>query len=81
VTTASDFFHVGTVDVARLFGESEAGEAIVFEIYSPDLPGRTLLYWMYDAEAYAFIRKLTDVLFDADPPRSGVGSPGALHGS
>ena len=58
-----DLHRIASVDVARLFGTS--GDAIVLEIATPHDDDDTFLFWLYDAEAYAFIRKLTDVLFDA----------------
>ena len=44
--------------------------------------GQQFFFSITDANAYAFIRQMTNVLFDAgDPPRSGVGSPEASVGS
>lgn len=69
----SDFFRITSVDVARLCGVGTS--AIVMEVALENAED-TILLWMRDGEAFEFIRKMTDVLFDIDPPRSGVGSPG-----
>ena len=65
----SDFYRVTSVDAARLFGVLEP--ALVLEV-SIEGSDQTLLLWMPDAEAYEYIRRMTDVLFDVDPPLSGV---------
>lgn len=78
MSAESDLYRITSVDVARLCGAGAA--AIVLEVA---LEGSedTILLWMKDAEAFTAIRRMTEVLFDIDPPRSGVGSPGAaaLH--
>ena len=75
----SDLHRIRTVDVARLeFGEPHA-DAIVLEL-GVDNFDEPILFWVLDAQAYTIIRRMNEVLFDIDPPRSGVGSPGAsLH--
>jgi hypothetical protein len=73
----SDFYRITSVDVARLCGAGM--DAIVLEV-SIEGSEDTVLFWLRDAEAFTAIRRMTEVLFDIDPPRSGVGSPEALHG-
>jgi hypothetical protein len=63
---ASDFYRITSVDVARLFGAGS--DAIVLEV-SIEGGDDTILLWMRDAEAFTFIRRMTEVLFDVDPLR------------
>ena len=65
----SDFYRVTSVDVARLCGVLEP--AIVLEL-SIEGSQDTILFWMHDAEMYEVIRRLTDVLFDINPPLTGA---------
>lgn len=74
MSVESDLYRITSVDVARLCGAGTA--AIVFEV-AIEGGDDTILFWMRDAEAFTFIRSMTDVLFDIDPPLSGVGSPEA----
>jgi hypothetical protein len=69
VSEASDFYRITSVDVARLWGAGM--DALVLEV-SIEGSEETVLFWMHDAQAFTFIRQMTDVLFDIDPPRCGV---------
>ena len=69
MSVESDLYRITSVDVARLCGAGTS--AIVLEV-SIEGGNDTILLWMRDAEAFTAIRKMTDVLFDIDPPHSGA---------
>jgi hypothetical protein len=67
----TDAIYIRKSRVTRI--EGDCAPCIAFGLEG--LRGEQFFFSMADAEAYDFIRRLNTVLFDADPPRSGVGSP------
>jgi hypothetical protein len=58
--------------VVRMEQQCAPTIAVGFE----DRDGEQWFFALADADAYDLMRRMNVVLFDADPPRSGVGSPG-----
>jgi hypothetical protein len=67
--------YVRKTRVARVDDDDDTGPTIAFGLEG--LRGEQWFFVMADASAYDFIRRMKQVLFDVDPPRSGAGSPGA----
>ena len=61
----SEFHRIRTTDAARLeFGDGSP-DALVMEFTFEGLE-EPVLFWLHDAEAFKFIRQMTDVLFNAE---------------